>query len=734
MKNPNTWILSMIYALVCPLVMLPAWGQRAQAQTRLFTLEDAVLGLSQHLKPKGPVQLSWEPETDDLYRVMGEAPDLYWVRRVFPAFEQDTLFSLNDLRGQVPGLDSLRQMPQFQWISRGKAWFRTANRVYTGGRNPQGLWSWNLAFTLPDKAENLDFDGHGRWAYTLENNLWIQVPGQDPWPVTQEQNPHIRAGVAVHREEFGINKGIFFSPTGRYMAYYLMDESMVEDYPIIDWSGSMARSRNIKYPRAGQASHEVRVFVLDTETRKSWPLITEGPRDQYLVSLTWAPNEEEIYVGILNRDQNHFRLNRYDRLSGRLSQTLFEEKHSAYVEPQHPLYFPRGQSEEFIWRSQRDGYTHLYHYTREGKLVRQLTKGPWVVDDIVGFSEASGELIFLAARPSPLVRNLFRLNWSNGEIRPVDLQDGFHSAWISGTGKYVLDYFTSEESAGKYLIHGLSEDYVEAHFEVEDPLKDFQRARVENLEWEAEDGTRLYGKLVLPASLDSQRRYPLIVYVYNGPHVQLVTHRYPASGNLWYEYLAQKGYLVFFMDGRGSARRGRDFEQKIFRQLGKWEIKDQIQGLERIKALPFVDSQRIGVHGWSYGGFMTTSLLIHHPDQFQLGVAGGPVLDWSDYEIMYTERYMDRPQDNPEGYSASRLTDKVEKIQDPLLLIHGTDDDVVLWQHSLKFLKAAVDKGISLDYFVYPGHGHNVRGKDRVHLMKKITDYFDLYLHPASPN
>src|SRR5690606_30125952 len=140
-----------------------------------------VLGLSQHLKPKGPVQLSWEPETDDLYRVMGEAPDLYWVRRVFPAFEQDTLFSLNDLRGQVPGLDSLRQMPQFQWISRGKAWFRTANRVYTGGRNPQGLWSWNLAFTLPDKAENLDFDGHGRWAYTLENNLWIQVPGQDPW-------------------------------------------------------------------------------------------------------------------------------------------------------------------------------------------------------------------------------------------------------------------------------------------------------------------------------------------------------------------------------------------------------------------------------------------------------------------------------------------------------------------------------------------------------------------------
>lgn len=704
----------------------------AHAQWRHFSLEDAVLGLHQHLRPEEPEQISWEPETDNIYRVMGEAPHLYWVQRSFPAFDYDTLFSLHALRGQAQGLDSIRTMPRFQWIAQGKAWFRQGQGIYTGQRDTAGKWNWTREFILPEKAANLEFDGHNQWAYTLDNQLWLQKAGQDPWQVTREENPQIHSGIAVHREEFGIKKGIFFSPSGRYMAYYRMDESMVDDYPIIDWSGRIAQSRNIKYPMAGQKSHEVQVILLDTETRNSWPLNTEGPRDQYLVSLTWSPDEKDLYLGLLNRDQNHLRLHRFDRSSGNSAQVLFEEKQAAYVEPQHPLYFINGNSGEFIWRSQRDGYSHLYHYQRDGKLIRQLTQGPWVVDELVGFSQASQELIFLAAHPSPLERHLFRLDWKSGEIREVDRQPGMHSGWLSGTGHYLLDRLSNGETPSRYMIHGLTDHSIEAHFEAADPLKEYQRARVETLDWETEDGTRLYGKLVMPGDLDSLRRYPLVVYVYNGPHVQLVKNSYPASGNLWYEYLCQKGYIVFFMDGRGSARRGLDFEQKIFRHLGNWEMKDQVQGLQKIRALPFVDTQRIGVYGWSYGGFMTTSLLVHHPDLFRVGVAGGAVLDWAAYEVMYTERYMDRPQDNPEGYAASRLMDKVEQIQDPLLLIHGTEDDVVLWQHSLKFLQEAVEKGVSLDYFVYPGHGHNVRGKDRVHLMRKITDYLDQHLKPGS--
>src|SRR5690606_16292006 len=223
-------------------------------------------------------------------------------------------------------------------------------------------------------------------------------------------------------------------------------------------------------------------------------------------------------------------------------------------------------------------------------------------------------------------------------------------------------------------------------------------------------------------------KYPVIVYLYNGPHVQLVTNRFPASGNLWYEYLAQRGYIVFTMDGRGSSNRGLDFEQATFRHLGKVEMEDQLQGVAFLKTLPYVDAERMGVHGWSFGGFMTTSLMLRHPGIFKCAVAGGPVIDWSMYEVMYTERYMDRPQDNPQGYRQASLLDKVQNLDGKLLVIHGAADSTVVLQHSMKFLKACVDHGVQVDYFVYPGHPHNVRGEDRVHLMQKVTDYFDTFL------
>ena len=232
----------------------------------------------------------------------------------------------------------------------------------------------------------------------------------------------------------------------------------------------------------------------------------------------------------------------------------------------------------------------------------------------------------------------------------------------------------------------------------------------------------------MPTDFDKTKKYPVIVYLYNGPHLQLVTNNFPASGNLWYEYMAQRGYIVFTMDGRGSSNRGTQFEQAVFRNLGETEMKDQLKGVEYLKSLPFVNAEKMGIHGWSFGGFMTTSFMLKYPEVFKAGVAGGPVIDWTLYEIMYTERYMDTPKENPEGYAKANLLDKVQNLKGKLLMIHGAQDDVVVWQHSVKFLKSAVDKGVQLDYFVYSGHPHNVSGKDRVHLMQKVTDYFDLYL------
>ncbi len=721
----HKWIAILVFTL--PLL---AGQDLAFAQQRLFTLKEAILGLQGELRPATMQQPSWEPGTDYLYQVQGKGKQSVWERRLYPSPKKDTAFSLETLASQTPGLDSLKSMPKIQWISQGRAWFLFAQQVYIGQSDTANNWTWERAFSIPSEAKNLNFDGASQWAYTLDQNLWLQPLGEEAWPITQEPNPHIVSGSAVHREEFGIKKGIFFSPSGRYLAYYRMDETMVDDYPIIDWSGSMARVRTIKYPMSGQTSHQVRLFIVDTRTRQTTEVLSSGPKDQYLVSVTWAPNEQSIFIGLLSRDQRHLQLNQYNRETGTLKKTLFEEKHEKYVEPQDPLYFIPGHADYFVWRSQRDGFHHLYLYNTEGKLIRRLTEGPWVVDEIVGFSQATGEILFLGNRETPLGRNLYSVHWETGQMKIIEPQEGYHFAWASSTGRYVLNYLMGPGKVGVYLIHGISDNMIEANQEVEDPLASFQRARVEVMEIEAEDGTTLYGKLVLPAQLDSSRRYPLIVYLYNGPHAQLVTHRYPQSGNLWYEYLCQKGYLVFFMDGRGSSRRGRAFEQSIFRNLGKVEMEDQRRGIEALKALPFVDSQRLGVHGWSYGGFMATSLMVHHPGLFKAAVAGGPVLDWSAYEVMYTERYMDRPQDNPEGYKQSNLIDQVGQIQDPLLLIHGSDDDVVLWQHSLKFLKSAVDQGVQVDYFVYPGHGHNVRGKDRVHLYEKITSFFDQHLQP----
>ena len=293
---------------------------------------------------------------------------------------------------------------------------------------------------------------------------------------------------------------------------------------------------------------------------------------------------------------------------------------------------------------------------------------------------------------------------------------------------YLYDVLTARGVPKKSMIRATDGSMTKVLLESPDPLVDYDRPVIKDKKLKADDGTNLYGKLILPTNFDSTKKYPVIVYLYNGPHVQQIKNGFPESGNLWYEYLAQHGYIVWTMDGRGSSNRGQKFEQAVFRQLGTVEMEDQMVGVNFLKSLPYVDANRLGIHGWSFGGFMTTSFMLRKPDVFKVGVAGGPVMDWSMYEIMYGERYMDTPEENPEGYASSNLLTKAKNLKGKLLLIHGAQDATVVWQHSINFIKKSVDENVQVDYFVYPGYEHNVRGKDRVHLMQKVTDYFDLYL------
>uniref|UniRef100_UPI002626A1DD S9 family peptidase n=1 Tax=uncultured Empedobacter sp. TaxID=410844 RepID=UPI002626A1DD len=529
-----------------------------------------------------------------------------------------------------------------------------------------------------------------------------------------------------------IHKGIFISPKGNLVAFYKMDQTVVTDYPIIDWSVQPAVNKNIKYPFAGTKNHTVRLGVYNPSTQKTIFLETQPEVDHYLTSVTWSPDEKHIYIALLSRNQKHMELNQYDAISGKLIKTLFKEDDAKYVEPQNELHFIPGKSNEFIWWSQRDGFMHLYRFNTDGKLLNQITKGDWIVTDLVGENAKKKELLVMTTKDSPKERQLYAVNWENGKLRKITTDAGTHNVSVSSNGEYIVDNWSNDNTPRKIDVIAANGKLKQNILTAQNPLANYNTAKVENITLKADDGTDLYGKLIYPTNFDQSKKYPVIVYLYNGPHAQLITNRFPATGNLWYDHLAEKGYVVFTMDGRGSANRGLKFEQAIHGNVGTTEMNDQMKGVDFLKTLPFVDADRMGIHGWSYGGFMTTSFMLRKPDVFKVGVAGGPVLDWTQYEIMYTERYMESPQDNPEGYKTSNLINRTKDLKGKLLMIHGAQDPVVVWQHSVDFVREAVKNGVQMDYFIYPGHEHNVRGKDRVHLMQKITDYFDLYLKPES--
>lgn len=698
-------------------------GSSLFAQSQKFTIAEAVNGLRSNLATKNISQFSWSDDNKAFYQATKNA---YLITEV-ANLKQDTLVSLYQINKNLSPNLQLKSFPRINFINNNKGYF-TQNSKYFWVEKTGKDWKVKEWIALDKGAENVELLSNNQGlVYTIKNNLYLNLNGKIT-AITNDENEDIVNGQAVHQREFGIDKGVFVSPDNSKIAFYRMDQTMVTSYPIIDWSVTPAVNNNIKYPMAGALSHHVTLGIFDIKSGKTTFLKVDGDPEQYLTSITWNPDSKSVFVGVLNRDQNHLKMNQYNAASGELAKTIFEENSEIYVEPQHPLLFFPNSTTDFIWQSQRTGYNHLFHYNLEKGLVAQLTKGDWLVTDVLGFNEKKKEIFYTSTQETPLERHLYKINWSNFKTQKLDAEAGMHSGILSKDGSWLYDSFSNANSPRVVNLINTNTTKSKNILTSENTLKNYQRPEIKNVTLKADDGTPLYGKIILPTDFDPNKKYPTLVYLYNGPHVQLVTNSFPASGNLWYEFMAQRGYIVFTMDGRGSANRGLKFEQAVFRHLGEVEMKDQLKGVDYLKSLPYVDADKMGIHGWSFGGFMTTSFMLKHPEVFKVGVAGGPVIDWKMYEIMYTERYMDSPQNNPEGYKQANLLDKVQNLKGKLLMIHGAQDNVVVWQHSMKFLKAAVDNGVQLNYFVYPGHEHNVLGKDRVHLMQKITDYFDEYL------
>ncbi len=581
-----------------------------------------------------------------------------------------------------------------------------------------------------EKAENRDWaEGTDYMAYTKDNNLYIQDGKSKEIAVTNESNKGVVSGQTVHRNEFGIDKGTFWSPQGDLLAFYRMDETMVTDYPLVDISARVARLKDIKYPMAGMKSHHVTIGIYNPVTNNTVFLNTGTPKEKYLTNVTWSPDGKSVYVAELNRGQDTCVLKSYNAASGKLEVTLFTETHKKYVEPEHGAIFLKSDPSKFLWFSKRDGFNHLYLYDVSGKLIRQITSGSWDVLSALGFDEKGENLFYLSAEASPIEKHIYKLDLKTGKKIQLSKEEGMHSAMLSASGRYISDVYNSQYNAGKAAITDTKTNKTHIFHSAKDPFRNTKLPEITLGSIKTDDGkTNLYYRLVKPLNFDPNKKYPVVVYVYGGPHSQMVTNSWMAQTRGWEIYMAEKGYIAFSLDNRGTSNRGFDFENITHRQLGVVETKDQMSGVAYLKSLPYVDADRIGVHGWSFGGFMTMNLMLRHSDVFKVGVAGGPVTDWKYYEIMYGERYMDSPQENPEGYKETSMVNRASDLKGRLLIIHGDEDPTVVMQHSLQFIKSAIGKGSHPDFFVYPGHGHNMIGRDRVHLHEHITRYFDDFL------
>lgn len=696
------------------------------AQDKILTMEEAVLKARSTLAPKSLRQAQWLPGGTTIAYTDNRNKKEVLLTQSVSATAEKILLELAVLNKELLAqqCDTFSRFPELWWVNAEKFRFMQAGFFCEFDLGSGKMRKIN-SDKISEKAQNIDVSpDKSCLAYTLSSELWIVDAAGKQTKVAGDQNPAIVFGQAVHRNEFGINKGTFWSPDSKSLAFYKMDQSMVETYPILDCSKIPANADNIYYPMAGRVSHQVSIGIYHTQNAQIIYLQTGKPDDHYLTNLSWTPDGKQIFLAELNRAQNHMKLNVYDALNGAFNKTLFEEKDDKYTEPLNPALFIPGTPNHFIWQSNRDGFNHLYLYGADGKLIKQLTRGKWEVSKVVAFGLKAANLVFERTSQSGIGREVCTVNLRNGKWQILSQGSGTHRALMTETGEYWIDFHSSVTIPNKVSLRTLSGTQVRVLIESENPLKDYDIHPPVIAHLSSAAGDTLFTRTFLPSNFDSKKKYPVVVYLYGGPHAQMITDSWLAGANLWFHYMAQKGYIVFTLDNRGSDSRGKNFEQATFRKLGETEMLDQMKGIEHLRSLAYVDTSRIGIHGWSFGGFMTTTMMSRQPGVFKVGVAGGPVIDWSMYEVMYTERYMDTPEENPEGYKANNLLNHLGSLKGRLMLIHGTSDDVVLWQHSINYLKKAVDKGIQLDYFIYPGHPHNVQGKDRVHLMEKISRYF----------
>lgn len=690
----------------------------SKAQEKMLTMEDAVLGY--HLNPKN-LYIQWQGDRNVL-TYLEEGTNL--VGEAIENGDKKVLMTVEDLNRVLNA--QLKGWPPYEWKDAATLVISRQGKRYEIDVDKKTL---NRVFSLSKEAQHVTSNGGDLLAYTKENNLYFMDARNNEFAVTRDKDTNMINGQTVSRSEFGISGGIFWSPDGKQLAFYRKDESEVGTFPLLDINSRTGSLREIKYPMAGMKSEQVSLGVYDIASGKTVFLdVTDFGREQYLTNIAWGPLSDFVYVQVLDRAQKHMRLNQYCAKTGGFVKTLLEEQHDKYTEPLTPIVFLKNEPSKFIYRTNnRDGYYSLYLCdANSGHIQKRITP----VDADVEMVGQDGRFIYYtSAEVSPVDNHLFRVDLKSGKKSRLTGAEGWHRVTMSADMKYFIDHYSSLNVPRVIDVVANDGRKVKELLKAEDPNKEYHYGEITMGTVKTADGEfDNYYRLIKPADFDPSKKYPVIVYVYGGPHSQMVKNTWQGDLRRWEMYMAQRGYVVFVMDNRGTSNRGAEFEKSIHGQCGQAEMADQMEGIKFLKSHAWVDADRIGVHGWSYGGFMTISLITNHPEVFKVAVAGGPVIDWKWYEVMYGERYMDSPHTNAAGYEKASLINKAKDLKGKLLICQGAIDNVVLWEHSLSFIRECVKNNVQVDYFPYPCAEHNVMGKDRIHLMQKVTNYFDDYL------
>lgn len=564
-------------------------------------------------------------------------------------------------------------------------------------------------------------------SFVRGHNLWVVgVADGKEHALTAGGTEETRKGELdwVYPEELEITTAYWWSPDSSAVAYLEMDERKVTQYALVDFGSFTGQVDMERYPVAGGANPGVRVLTVAVSGGEPRVMDTGAEKDIYLARVNWLTDSKRVAIQRLNRRQNQLDLVIADAATGK-SRVALAEKDAYWVNLSNDLRFLK-DGKRFLWSSERSGYRHLYLYDLEGKELAQLTRGDWEVSEIQGVDEEKAVVYFSAKEKSPTEEHLYRVGLDGKGFGRITKDDGTHAVQFAGNARFFVDTYSNTSAPQRqdlYRADGTKVAAINENAVAE--LAEYKLSPVEFMTVKSHDGVALNAAMIKPAGFDASKKYPVLVFTYGGPHAQVVENHWGGATFLWHELMAQKGYVIFELDNRGSAGRGHVFEEPIHLRLGAQELSDQLDGVAYLKTLPFVDGSRIGVWGWSYGGHMTLHALLEGGGTFKAGFAGGPVVDWHYYDSIYTERYLGLPQQNEKGYVASSPIEKAGKLKGRLLIAHGTGDDNVHFANTLKLIDELIEKGKYVEVMPFPGRGHGVSDPPaRMVMMKRVTQFF----------